>query len=111
LAYFPRDRQLVGRLLFFLMEIVGVGLFGLGIVSTLAFLSADTPSEAVQRGLAKIPNGCEAGYYNHGAYLCWFTIRDHVFLFSISVAALLVGGAIIAWAQRHWFRSKRTDGA
>src|SRR5713226_3219236 len=111
LSYFVKHRNPVGRSFFFLVEAAGVTLFALGMLSTMAFLSAETPAEAAHRGLAKMPSECEAGFLNHGVYTCWYTISDHLFLFVVSLAVLLAGGAIIVWAQRRWFPSGRTGGA
>ena len=84
-------------------EVLGLTLFAFGLVSGLLFLSADSPAEAARRGLAKLPVQCEAGYFNHGSYVCWYTIADHPLLFAASIATLVVGASTFAWAHRRWF--------
>jgi hypothetical protein len=81
------------------------------VLSTLAFLATETPDEAARRPFAKMPSECEAGFLNHGGYTCWYTISDHPFLFALSLTAVLAGGAIMVWAQRHWFPPRRKIGA
>lgn len=92
------------RFLSILLEGAGVTLFGSGILATLLFFSTESRVELARRGsTAKIPEECEAAFWNHGGYACWYTISDHPFWFAFSVAALAGGGAIMAWAQSHWF--------
>ena len=107
LACYFRRRNPAKRLLLLLVEGAGVILLASGLLSTLAFLATETPAEAARRGLARIPSECEAGFFNHGAYTCWYTISDHPLLFALSLAGLLAGGAIVAWAQRRWFPPRR----
>jgi hypothetical protein len=111
LAYYFRHRNPAKLLLFLLVEGAGVILFASGVLSTLAFLSTETPAEAAHRLFAKMPSECEAGFLNHGAYTCWYTISDHPLLFALSLTAMLVGGAIMVWAQRHWFPPRGKIGA
>ena len=107
LAYYFRHSNLAKRLLFLLVEGAGVTLLASGVLSTLAFLATETPAEAARRPFAKMPSECEAGFFNHGAYTCWYTMSDHPFLFTLSLTAVLAGGAIMVWAQKRWFPSRR----
>ena len=66
------------RLLSILLEGTGVTLFGCGIVATLLFFSTESRVELASRG-SKIPDECEAVFWNHGGYACWYTIQDHPF--------------------------------
>jgi len=54
-------------------EVVGLALIALGVAAANGFLAADTPLEALHRGIAALPCKCEAGYLNHGSYMCWYT--------------------------------------
>jgi hypothetical protein len=85
-----------------LIEAIGVGLFALGGLATGAFFGADTPLEAVRRGLAFVPQGCEAGYYMGGRYLCWFTISGHPFLFFVSLLSCICGAMLATWGTKLW---------
>jgi hypothetical protein len=96
------------RLLSILLEGVGVTLFGCGILATLLFFSTESRVELADRGsTAKIPEQCEAAFWNHGGYACWYTISDHPFWFALSVAALVGGAAIMVWSQSHWFPKRK----
>ncbi len=99
------------KLIFLLVEGVGATLFISGVLSVLAFLATETPAEAARRTIAKMPSQCEAGFFNHGTYTCWYTISDHPFFFGLSLFAVLAGGAIMVWAQRRWFPPRRKIGA
>src|SRR5712692_3547581 len=99
------------KLIFLLVEGVGATLFISGVLSILAFLATETPAEAARRTIAKMPSQCEAGFFNHGTYTCWYTISDHPFFFALSLFAVLAGGAIMVWAQRRWFPPRRKIGA
>ena len=83
-----------------LAEIAAVVVIGLGVLSTLMFFSVDTREEASRRHLAPLPAECEAGFLNHGTYICWFTIRGHPVWFSLSIASLVAGGAAFARIRR-----------
>jgi hypothetical protein len=96
-----RERPL-WRLPFIAFEFLGAMLSGVGILSTLMFLSADTPAQAQVGALAKFPSACEAGFYSGGKYICWYAIQGHLFLFLLSLAVLATGAAIMKWAQRFW---------
>ena len=102
-------RPPVKRSFIFLVEAVGVALFALGVLSCLAFSAAETPLEAARRGLAKFPTQCEAAYFNHGTYLCLYTIHDHPFLFAISVVTLVGGVSLMVWGQRRWVLRSRHE--
>jgi len=77
-------------------------------LTTLLFLSTKSRVELAGGG-SKIPDECEAAFWNHGAYACWYTIQDHPFWFALSLGALATGAGIIAWSQRHWFAKPNTD--
>ena len=97
-----------GRLLLLLIEGAGVTLFGSGLVSTLIFLSTESRLElAGRRPSAKIPKECEAAFWNHGGYSCWYTIYDHPFWFALSLSALVGGCAIMVWAHGRWFQTRK----
>jgi len=94
----------IRRLISIVVEGAGVTLFGCGILATLLFFSTESRVELLRRRpSANIPNQCEAAFWNHGGYACWYTISDHPFWFVLSVAALVSGGAIMVWSQSHWF--------
>jgi hypothetical protein len=77
-------------------ELIVIFLFGLSIVVFLMFLGVDTREEAALRGLAKLPLGCEAGFYQGGAYICWFTIREHPVWFALSLLGLVASAIVVA---------------
>jgi hypothetical protein len=83
-----------------LSEIAAVIAFALSIVVVLLFLAADTPEEAALRGWFPLPAACEAGVLNHGAYLCWFTIREHPLWFALSIACLVASSVVLARVQK-----------
>ena len=94
----------IRRLVSILVEGAGVTLFGCGILATLLFFSTESRVKLASRGsTAKLPGECEAAFWNHGGYACWYTISDHPFWFAFSVAALVGGGAIMVWSQSCWF--------
>jgi len=112
----PADIRIVGgrypfsmsRHLSILLEGAGVTLFGCGILATLLFFSTESRVELARRGsTAKIPEECEAAFWNHGGYACWYTISDHPLWFALSVSALIGGGAIMAWSQSRWFLKRK----
>jgi hypothetical protein len=114
----PADMELIAsgysvpmrRLLSILLEGAGVTLFGAGILATLLFFSTESRVELARRGSSsKIPKECEAVFWNHGGYACWYTISDHPFWFVFSVGALVSGGAIMSWAQSRWFPKRKTE--
>jgi hypothetical protein len=111
LADYISHRSPMPTLLFFLVEAVGVTLFGSGALSTLAFLAAETPAEAARRSFARMPTECEAGFLNHGAYTCWYTISAHPLLFALSITAVFAGVATMVWAQRRWSRLRCSNEA
>jgi len=96
-----RNLQYVRQLLSILLEGAGVILFGSGILTTLLFLSTKSRVELTGRG-SELPDECEAAFWNHGGYACWYTIQDHPFWFALSLGALATGAGIIARSQRHW---------
>jgi hypothetical protein len=83
-----------------LIEAVGVTLFALGGLATLAFFHADTAAEAARRGLALVPQGCEAGYFMYGQYLCWFTISGHPLLFLLALLSCVFGVMLAIWGTK-----------
>lgn len=95
------------RLLSILLEGAAVTLFGAGLVSTQLFLASEPRAKLLHRR-TKIPNECEAAYYSHGIYACWYTIQDHPFWFALSLGAIATGVGIIAWSQSHWFPRRKT---
>jgi hypothetical protein len=98
------------RLLSILLEGTGVTLFGCGIVATLLFFATNSRVELASRGsTTKIPEECEAAFWNHGGYTCWYTISDHPFWFAFSVGALVGGWAIMIWSQSRWFPKRKTE--
>ena len=110
-SYFVWHRRPARQLFFLLLELAGVTLFAAGLLSTMFFFNAESPAEAAHRGRAQMPAECEAGFFNGGAYHCWYTIRDHPLLFLFSLAVLVAGAAIVVGASRHWFHSRRAGGA
>ena len=90
------------RIVIWLIEAVGVTLFALGGLATLAFLHVDTPAEAARRGLALVPQGCEAGYFMHGRYLCWFTMSGHPLLFLLASFSCVFGAMLAIWGKKLW---------
>ncbi len=83
-----------------LLEIFGVVLAGCGLVTTLSFVVAKTPQEAVLAGGPQMPSSWEVGVLNHGSYYEWYSISQHPFLFVLSVAGLISGFAIIGYIRR-----------
>jgi hypothetical protein len=110
-AHYGARSNPMRRLRFVLVEVVGVTLFVSGVASTLAFLATETPAEAARHGLARMPAKCEAGFFNHDGYTCWYAISDHPFLFLLSLATVFGGGAVLVWAQRHWYPKRGNIGA
>jgi hypothetical protein len=103
-----RYRFSMNRLLSILLEGAAVILFGYGIATTLLFLSTESRAKLASRGsAARIPEQCEAAYWNHGGYACWYTISDHPFRFAFSVVAMLGGGALMTWSQTRWFPKRK----
>jgi hypothetical protein len=94
-----------------LIEVSGVTLFAIGTLLTFASLDAETPAQALLRGIAKIPAGCEAGFLNHGSYFCWFTVKDHPFVLVLSVATLVVGAVLMVWGYRRFSLRRSENGA
>jgi hypothetical protein len=100
----------IRRVLSILLEGVGVTLFACGLVAALLFFSTESRVELARRGsTAKIPEECEAAFWNHGGYACWYTISDHPFWFAFSVGVLVGGGAIMTWSQSRWFPKRKTE--
>lgn len=91
----------VMRILFLLAEICAAVLLPCGFIAVSGFLNAITPAEAVRQGQPPVPIQWEAGVWNHGGYLPWFTIRRHPALFALSVAAMLIGGFGLNWFKNH----------
>jgi hypothetical protein len=99
------------RITIWLMEAVGVTLFALGALAVGAFLEAETPAEAAGRGLALVPQGCEAGYYMGGRYLCWFTISGHPLVFLLSLLVCIFGVMLAIWGKNLADKSSGLPGA
>lgn len=78
-----------------MIRILMVLLLGSSILSTICFLSAETPEQAAQKGWAKMPQAWESGVFNHGSYIQWYSIKKHPFLFVLSVVGIAVSGATL----------------
>ena len=87
------------RALRLVLEVIVVAAFAGAIISTLSFLAAETPQEAAQKGLTKMPATWEAGVYNHGTYYEWYSIKEHPFLFSASIAGIITFGFVITYTK------------
>ena len=83
-----------------IIRIFGVTLTGCSILSTICFLFAETPEEAVKKGLAYMPLTWEAGVFNHGSYVQWLSLSKHPFLFALSIACIAIGGATIYYLDK-----------
>lgn len=94
----------VGRLL---LEVFAVILFGCSVLSTICFLMAETPQQAAQKinqGFsycgALMPETWEAGVFNHGSYVKWYSLNKHPFLFIFSLAGIFISGVILCYLYK-----------
>ena len=90
------------RIFIWLTEAIGVTLFALCGLVAMTFLNAETPAEAARRGLALVPQGCEAGYYIGGRYICWLTIGGHPLIFLLSILGCVFGAMLATWSKKLW---------
>ena len=84
----------------FLLELFGVVLLGLSILSTISFLAAEAPQDAARKGWANMPATWEAGVYSHGFYYEWYLVKEHPFFFALSIVGVGVAGYIIHWLYK-----------
>ena len=79
--------------------------------STVSFLVAITPEEALARGGATMPTHWEAGVMNHGEYYQWYTIGNHPFFFALSLTALVCSILFIWISVIYLLAHKKTKAA
>ena len=72
--------------------------------TTIMFLAVDSRHEVENRHLT-LPANCEAGVWNHGSYLCWYTKREHPLWFALSLGGFIVAG----WFLHKVHQSKNDD--
>jgi hypothetical protein len=88
------------RIKLLIIRIFIVCLLGCSIIATLGFLFAETPEEAAKKGWAYMPQTWEAGVFNHGSYIQWFSLSKHPFLFALSIACIAISGFIINYLDK-----------
>jgi hypothetical protein len=86
-----------------IFRIFAVILLGCSILSTICFVSAETPEEALKKGWAQMPKTWEAGVFSHGYYIQWLSLTKHPLLFALSVVGIAISGAFI------YYLDKRTE--
>jgi hypothetical protein len=78
-----------------IFQFVVVIILGCFLFSTICFLVAESPEEAMnKRRQTPMPPTWEAGVYTRGFYIQWLSLGKHPFLFALSVAGLVISGAI-----------------
>jgi len=81
--------MILRRTLLLILEGVSVLAFFATVVVALMFIAAETPSEAMARGLGSVPAGCEVGFYTGGRYFCWYRLANHPILFSLTLVIMV----------------------
>jgi hypothetical protein len=97
----PVFRRNIMRKKHLIFHIFVVILLGCSLLSTICFLVAETPEEAMNnKRRTPMPQTWEAGVYTHGFYIHWLTLSKHPFLFALSVAGLVISGTISYYLER-----------
>jgi hypothetical protein len=78
----------------FLIRVVAMLVTALSLYAVFMFLNADPPNQPGHNiSCAPMPSHWEAGVCTHGKYFEWYLIRNHPFLFVLSLAGFVAGVA------------------
>ena len=103
--------MIVSRPILLALGCLSVLAFAASILGVLMFIGAETPEQAVSRGLAVVPPGCEAGFYEGGRYVCWYRWSGHPILFALNIALLLAFAATMTFLLRMQVRRGASSGS
>ena len=78
-------------------------------VSTMNFINAVTPQQAITKYGEPLPPYWTVGVMNHGHYYQWWSIQEQPILFGLSVF-VLVAGVLFLWSSLTWLWWKGRTG-